>query len=387
MKKGLVGVVLAIFLIIIMYSASSQIYLGSVEGYIHFFNGSIAPNASVTVEVDGKTGTGSAANTTSQANGYYAVSNLDLDQGDTVTVTANYSVQSGSNTGIADQYQTAIVNVTMIAVPSMPILQNISDTHNKTLVIFNWTNGTDPFGRPIYNNWQLIGEQTINNATQPINVTGLDYGTYTWRVQTCNVDGCSAWATDTFELVNNLPGVPTLTNQGDTNETQVLLNWSSGGADADGDPTYFEIYLDGNVFTNVTAPYNWTGLGVGPHTWKVRECDPYTCSNWATDSFSVVNDPPTEPSLNFINSTDESTVSFSWNSGIDPSAEETYDEFRLDYNGALIVNATSPVSVSFGTDIGYFTWSVRTCDVRGACSDFSNESFIHYACPPPAGII
>jgi len=386
MKRGVV-VLCLVMMLLLSVTVYSQIFLGTVDGFIFFANGSAANNSQVNVTVLGKSGAGSAGSDFSQGNGFYVVTNLNLAAGDTVTVNANNSIQFGVENGTVDAFFTAEVNVTMIAVPGVPTLQNIADTHNNTLTVFNWTSGVDPLALPTFDNWELIGVQSISNATPPINQTFLTHQSYTWRVQTCNSLGCSAFVTDTFLLNNSAPPSPTLEDEPDTNFTDALLNWTSGGADPDGDPTTFDLNFDGTLFTNVTPAFNVTGLSVGLHTWRVRECDPFTCSAFSTDTFNVTNDPPTQANITEIGDSLNDLITFRWVSGTDPGGDDVFDEFRMDFNGTFISNATSPLTFDLTGFIGEINWSVRTCDTKGACGAFDSETFIHFTCPPPDGLI
>ncbi|RLE42548.1 hypothetical protein DRJ19_03945, partial [Candidatus Woesearchaeota archaeon] len=208
----------------------------------------------------------------------------------------------------------------------------------------------------------------------------LAFKTYTWGVRTCNADCCSPWIYDTFEVYNNPPPAPILVDELDTHSNTVELEWSSGGADPEGDATYFNLMFDGTLYTNVMSPMTFSGLSYGSHTWKVQECDPWDCSSWSVDTFSVTNNAPSEPILEEINHTSESRIVLRWTSGIDPDGDPTYDEYQFETN-AIVSPATSP-QIESVSGVKVYTWRVRTCDVTGACSKWVRDDFIRYECPP-----
>ncbi len=385
-KRTIIGICIMFILLGIgisgIYLVRAQILLGTAEGYVLNVSGVVETGADVIVNVTGCTGSGCGGRGQTDAGGYYVITNLNINAGDTVTAAANKSTTYGTATGTADSYQAAYINITIAQVPGVPILQTIADTHNNSLIMFNWTNGTDPQGLSTYDDWKLDGT-TYSNVTHPQNRTDIAFQIHAWSVRTCNLFGCSAWASDTFNITNTAPPSPILQNQSDSNNMTRTFNWTSGGADPENDTTYFDFQIDSDaVESNSTAPMNKT-LAFGSHTWKVRECDPYECSDWATDTFSITNNAPTSPTL--TNQSDvysPETVTLIWTSGVDADGHATYDQYR--FNGTLTTPATSPRTEVLTGIIDYFVWEVRTCDTYGACSSWVNDTFIKYVCPAPA---
>jgi len=385
-KQIIIGLCMSMILMILLgtgiYLVTAQILLGTVEGYVMNASGTVETGADVIVNVSGCSGEGCGGITQTDSGGYYVITNLNIQSGDTINVIANKSTAYGTNSGTADDYQAAYINITITQVPTAPTLTAINDTHNNSFVLFNWTSGTDPQGLATYDVWKIDGT-TYTNVTSPQNLTDMSFQVHTWSVKTCDAYGCSAWSSDTFEITNSAPPSPVLDSQPDGLNLTRTFNWTSGGADPENDTTYFDFQIDSDsVESNSTAPLNKT-LGFGSHTWKVRECDPYECSSWATDTFSITNNAPSSPTL--TNQTDvysPETVTLTWTSGIDPDSHATYDEYR--FNGTLTTPATSPQTEDLTGIVDYFEWEVRTCDIYGACSSWVNDTFIKYICPAPA---
>jgi hypothetical protein len=283
---------LALSMFVVFFAAASPaqaIYLGTCDGYIKNTTGSLISGAQVNVSVSGCTsGTGCNASTTSDSGGYYVVANLDLAAGGTVSVSASHAPTSGSgsNTGTADQFQAARVNVTLCSAPSSPTLTPQADIHYPPQATLSWTSGTDPYGLPTYDRYQLDSNAVVENATSPQSETSLSYASHTWRVQTCNAGCCSSWSSDTFLVYNNAPSAPTLTDQADTNATQVILSWTSG-TDPDADTIYDQYRFNEGNITNATSPQIETLPNVtDTYIWEVRTCDTLgSCSSWVNDTF------------------------------------------------------------------------------------------------------
>jgi hypothetical protein len=376
--KGVLLVASLILFTLITINSANAIFMGTCEGYVFNFTGGIAPGAAVNVTVDGCTSQNCWQTTTSDSGGYYVVANLNLNAFGGVTAYANRSNEYGSNTGNADSFQAAYVNITMCPAPFPPTLTPIADTHNSTLIIHSWTSGSSPYS--VFDTW--LYEAAEYNATSPQNKTYVDFKIYTWGVKTClvaNPGCCSPYAYDTYDVYNTPPTTPVLIDQTNTLANNVTLYWLNS-TDADGDPIYYNFRFNGAPRTNVTSPQNVSGFGFGCHTWQAQACDPWECSSWGTDVFCVTNNPPSPPTLTDQPHTDAASVALTWTSGIDPDNHSTYDEYRFNYS-SIITNATSP-QVEALTGIQFITWQARTCDIYGACSAWAEDTFIKYECPP-----
>ena len=313
--------------------------------------------------------------TFSDSGGYYVVANLNLNAGEDVTVYANKSSQYGSNTGTADSWQAAFVNVTMCSAPNPPTLTSQPDIHT-TSANLSWTSGTDPNNLSTYDRYQLDTNPIISNATSPQYESGLSYSSHTWKVQTCNPGCCSAWESDTFQVYNNQPTSPTLTDQQDTLNSSVTLYWTSG-SDPDGDSTYDEYQFHSNpIISNATSPQNETGLSYQTYTWKVRTCDVLgACSDWAIDTFSVINNPCPPPVLVPVSDGFFTNVTLNWTSNsTDTDGDPCHDRFQFDSDP--IIDPATPPQTKTGLSLGVtYTWRVQSCDNKGACSVWVSDTF------------
>jgi len=200
-KGVLLGLVLFTFILIIINSADSA-FLGTCEGYV-FNSSSPVPGATVNITVDNCTSQNCWQTTTSDSGGYFVVINLKLDKNGNVTVYANKSSVCGSNTGTADNYHAAYVNVSLNTAcgnnpPSAPALTDQAHT-TAASVALTWTSGTDPENHTTYDEYRFNYTGIITNATSPQVESLSGIGFLTWEVRTCDIYGaCSAWIQDTF---------------------------------------------------------------------------------------------------------------------------------------------------------------------------------------------
>lgn len=192
------------------------------------------------------------------------------------------------------------------------------------------------------------------------------------------------------------PSAPNLTAAVDNHDTNRTLTWTSG-VDPNGYPTYGIFQFSSNAsVTGATSPQAVSSLTIGNnYTWRVATCNNVSgngcCSANSTDTFTVSNTAPSAPSLTLEDDTDSTSITFAWTSGVDSDGDATYDEFSLSNTTDFSVNisssgnATSPVTVSALSTPMAFYWRVRTCDVFGACSAYSLDSFLVRTCPAGSG--
>lgn len=363
--KAIIIAVIAVFCL--ASAANAAIYLGICDGYVKDTLGVPVQGATVNITVQ-NCAVDCLQTTFSDSSGYYISTNLNLPANGTVTVTANKSTSYGEATGQADEFQAASVNVTLCLAPSAPVLQNVADSHNPSAFTLNWTSvgATDDF---------YFDGTTYINASHPQYRYNLDFKTYTWGARSCNPSCCSQWVYDSFSVYNNPPPAPTLVHVPNTRNNTINFSWSSV-TDPDGDALYYEFKLDGIVDSNVSSPVTKTGITLASHNWGVRVCDPWLCSAWSLDSFSAINNAPSQPNLTNQTNTNAGSVALQWTSGADSENDTTHDEYQFDSNAAISPAASPQVEAVSG--IALHTWRVRTCDNYSACSAWVNGSFIRY---------
>lgn len=382
MKRGLM-ICFVFGIVLILVSNVSAIYLGITDGYIKNMNGEAISGASVTVTVQGCSGDGCSKTVTSESNGYYVANNLNLPKNGQVSVSATKNGGSGSNTGTADNYQIAHVNVTICYPPTSPSLTNVPDG-DENEITFLWSSGTDPLGLTKHDEFKL-DSGSYTTRTSPYSTT-VDWGSHTWYVRTCNSQCCSPASSDDFTITCPAPTAPTLTDVPNSHDTTITFSWTSG-TDPYSRTTWDNFQLDSGSITNESSPIQRT-VGLGSHIWRVRTCNELCCSGWSSDTFATANSAPSKPTNTNFTSIGGGLTELSWDSGIDPDGDTTYDEFvQLNESGDTILSvspATSPQTVASHK---LLIWRVRTCDSFDACSSWVDvysvtcEELAEY-CPP-----
>lgn len=271
-KNKIILVFLFLLLILLtLISDVEAVYIGVVDGYVKDIDGNIVSEALVTATIVNCSSGGCSVKGVSDNNGYYVVNNLNSPKGGRLTVNAVKGFYSGSAVGNADEFYIAHINIVLCAAPSKPALILIDDVH-KTSFTFSWKSGIDPNNKITYDEFELDGEKSRKTSGLIKNVS---FGNHEWKVRTCNEFCCSNFSANSFNAYNNPPSKP-IANSSILSE-MVVLNWLSG-IDPEGDPTYDEFQLDGEI-KKLKPPVIKSASGL--IKWKVRTCDIYeSCSIW-----------------------------------------------------------------------------------------------------------
>jgi hypothetical protein len=199
------------------------------------------------------------------------------------------------------------------------------------------------------------------------------------------------------------PSSPRLVDISDRhNGTNIVFAWQSG-IEPSTDSTYDEFALLPNSFERKTSP-QILNLPFGTYTWAVRTCNSKVCSAQSTNTFSVYNNPPSQPILNEISYSNDTSVTLSWKSGIDTDTlpkDSLIDEIQVSYDPSFSSTlyslrtpttdgASQSIDISNLSNLRQVYWRVRTCDntfAQNNCSAFSQSSFfvaktVAGVCPP-----
>ncbi len=319
-KKTIIPSIISLLILISFISA--DVYVGTCQGYISNTESQFIQGADVTATVV-RCSVGCSQSTTSESDGYYDIANLNLPANEAVRVYAekptsytdrngNTAIEYGQETGNADPYQAARVDVTICLPPDTPNLVPEPGTHDNFATL-EWTSYPDyknlyevrDFFRIDGSSWTQISN-TIPPGGSPESrsrdVTGLSTGNHQWQVRSCVYNGeqqlcCSNTMSNTFNVGNICPTPPTLTPVPDTNPGEVSFEWTSG-EDADEDLThdifcYRIIEEDEWQCTTkedaVESPQLRDVFSCNYYQWRVRTCETdyqdHCCSSWANDGF------------------------------------------------------------------------------------------------------
>ena len=154
-----------------------------------------------------------------------------------------------------------------------------------------------------------VVDMEVNNSgnwTQVQSGTGTAYdavgqtdATYSYRVEACNVAGCSGWSSPINTSVLQVPASPPSLSGGGTSTTgSYSLSWNTVAT-----ATYYVLQENANgagwtmVQNNSTASWSTSGRGTGTYQYLVYACNTSGCSstysNVVTETVSLIPAAPT----------------------------------------------------------------------------------------------
>jgi hypothetical protein len=194
---------------------------------------------------------------------------------------------------------------------------------------------------------RLTGETTgvaWETCTSPKTYTSLGLGEYTFEVQAIK-DGNASFLPAQFEweVADLTAPIVTLTGPAATvDSTSASFTFSAN------EPATFECSLDGAAFGLCSSPANYTGFGLGPHTFDVRATDLSERENESAvvrHSWTVVDN--TAPTVTIGDkpaaSTDSTDATFTFSASDNWSASGAI-AFQCRLDGAALAACTSPKS-------------------------------------------
>lgn len=215
-------------------------------------------------------------------------------------------------------------------------------------------------------------------------VTSRPAGDRFYRVQACNVAGCSPWSAPAKVAVVHPSGsspvlsVPTTSING-----VVAVQWSSIAGSVRYELERAAAQGWAQIYSGAALSFNEQGLASGIHRYRVRTCNAAGCSAWSAEAATtMVRVPAVAPVIALSSTQASGTYSVSW-SAIANAATYTLQEQSAGGSWAVAYSGEARSFAVSGKGNG--TWSYRTqaCNAAG-CGPFSVVSATEVLLPPGA---
>ena len=195
--------------------------------------------------------------------------------------------------------------------------------------------------------------------------TGQTNATYSYRVQACNVGGCSGWSNTVTTSVLLPPGAPSLSGGGTSTNGSYGVSWN-GVATA----TSYNLQenVNGAGWTTVQSSgatsWSTSGRGNGTYQYQVQACNGGGCSGWSNQVTETVALAPATPALT-VNETRPGTnvlAAFTW------TAESNATSYTLqEMIGTNVSTLYAGPNTSYSTGYPYSQTGTRSARVE-ACN-------------------
>lgn len=317
-----------------------------------------------------------------------------LTFGDTVTSDGNYNYRVKACNGVSCSAYTASFTV-LVDIPVPPTTPGaITVPANDDDGVFDVSWGASLNGVTAYHLERDSGAgwvEIYTGVALSYSETGLTNGTYSYRVNACNTDGCSSYTTAQTTAVY-IPLPPTtpgaISGPATDDDGAYGITW---GASAN-DVTAYHLERDSGggwleIYTGLALTLNETGLADGVYQYRVNACNGDGCSGYtAVHSVTVhVPVPPGVPgAITGPTVDDDGTFAIAW--GVAANEVTAYHLERDSGAGWVEIYAGTALSYGeVGLANGVYLYRVNACNADG-CSAFTASYSVTVDIPPPPSV-
>lgn len=274
--------------------------------------------------------------------------------------------------------------------PQPPASITVPASSNTGSVTVSWTSSSGATSYVLQQ--QLNGgtwTQVYSGTATSRAISGLSGGTYVYRVEACNTNGCSGFTTSGNLVVALKPGTPSSISVPASSSTgSITVSWSA----STGATTYvLQQQLNGGswkqVYNGSHTSFAASGLGDGSYVYEVKACNASGCSAWKTSgTLKVALIPPVPASISAPGSSSTGSFKVSW--GASSGATSYVLQQQLNGGSWSQAYSGSATSKSFsGVGNGSYVYRVKACNGNG-CSGWRTSNALKVALipAPPATI-
>ncbi|WP_158544944.1 fibronectin type III domain-containing protein [Dyella monticola] len=254
---------------------------------------------------------------------------------------------------------------------------------NSGIYIVDWSGNNEATSYTVQMQVNGGAWTTVQTSTgTAYDATGQTDATYAYRVEACNVAGCSGWSNTVTTTVLLPPGASSLSGGGTSNTGSYGVSWS---AVATATSYTLQESVNSGAYATVQSSgatsWSTSGRGNGTYQYRVQACNGGGCGPWSnvvTETVTLIPGTPL-PSITLTGSTSKYTMHVSW------SAMANATSYKLEMKStAENGTVTSPEPVYTGSattfsEIGNnevtYDFQVQACNSTG-CSAWSEWSGI-----------
>jgi YD repeat-containing protein len=294
-----------------------------------------------------------------------------------------YRVQACNANGCSGWETSGTLTVALI--PATPGSLSVPATSSTGDVTVSWASSSHATS--------YVLQQQINSGswTQAYNgsatsraISGLGNGSYNYRVQACNGNGCSGWRTSGTLTVALIPAAPaSISVPASSYSPSIAVSWS-----ASANASSYGLYQSANggswtsVYTGSARSHTVTVSASGSYKYEVKACGAGGCSSFTVSGSVAVTLPPAAPHLSGPSSSSTGTFTLTWTKVSGATSYHLHQSF----NGgtSALIEATSGTSwTSSALMGGSYAYSVCADNVAG-CGPSSNTVTVSVAAHAPA---
>jgi YD repeat-containing protein len=227
--------------------------------------------------------------------------------------------------------------------------------------------------------------QAYSGSTTSQSISGLGDGSYVYRVQACNANGCSDWGTSGTLTVALIPATPGSISLPTTSSTGVVtVSWASS---PNATSYVLQQQFNGGGWTQAYSGGATSkaigGLGNGSYVYRVEACNSNGCSAWQTSgALTVALVPAPSASISVPASSYSPSIGVSWSASTNATNYVLEERFNGGGWGVAWNGPATGTTVTVDAS-GTYQFQVAACGA-GGCSDFTASGNVAVTLPPGA---
>jgi len=213
-------------------------------------------------------------------------------------------------------------------------------------------------------------------------------GTYAWRVEACNTNGCSLFTAGPTVTIIHTPTVPAAISVPATSSGPIAIGWSTTTYQ-----TYYSLEQSynggafGAIYNGPANSFSYTATSTGTYTYRVRACNASVCGGYGPTGSSTITIPPASaPSLSLPATNNSGAYTVSWSAV--PGATNYQAEQQVNGGAFSVIQGSGATSWSTsGQGNGTYGYRVIACNA-GGCGPYSATANVVVALVPavPTGL-
>ncbi|WNL46179.1 hypothetical protein RKE25_00675 [Dyella sp. BiH032] len=213
-----------------------------------------------------------------------------------------------------------------------------------------------------------------SNGGTSWSTSGRGNGSYSYRVQACNVGGCGGWSSTGTTTVLLPPPMPASISVPATSNGPVAISWAASST-----ATSYNLAQSFNgggltgVYSGAATSVSTTESATGSVVFYVQACNASGCSGYKTSSAVTVTIPPSSaPGISAPSSNNSGSYTVSW-SGVGGATYYNLQE-QLNGGGWTLVQANGSTSWgASGKGTATYGYRVQACNA-GGCGPWSGTA-------------
>ena len=268
--------------------------------------------------------------------------------------------------------------------PPAPAVLNASAAADFNSINLSWSSSATATSYSLqmgYNGgaWATYYNGPATSLNAPVSADG----TYAWRVEACNTNGCSLFTAGPTVSIIHTPTVPTAISVPATSSGPIAIGWSTTTFQ-----TFYSLEQSFNggafaaIYNGAANAFSYTATSTGTYTYRVRACNASVCGGYGPTGSSTITIPPTQaPNIAVPATSNTGSYTVNWGGFAGMTSYVMQEQVNGGGWTTIANNGSGTLNIS-GKGNGTYGYRVQGCNA-GGCGPFSGTATIVVVLIPP----